>query len=380
MRLVFILLFFFPLSALIADDKPTMSLHGYMQQFEQIAFVDDADSVKLSSTFHNRLNFLAEWKEWTTRIEVRTRLMTGNQLLQPGFQPSGRTEAGLLHLNKDWVNKRGVAVNTHVERALLVYRKSHWEFSLGRQRVNWGMSSAWNPNDVFNSYNFLTIDDVERAGIDALRIHYDVRPFNSIELVVKQGDRMKDRVAALLSRGNHFGYDHQLFMGVDSIDLFAGGGWAGHIGKSGFAGEFTGYQPSRDTFHSRMLLHATVSLDRTFEHGWFISLSGYWNNHGVVKSVFSPLASFQQVSKKQLLPFRYTALMQISKQVNPRFAVRFGQLYTPTNNCWVSLPQMEYLISDNWSFDLAGQAFLGESGDVFRTQGNLFWIRVKGNF
>ena len=52
------------------------------------------------------------------------------------------------------------------------YRDNKINFRIGRQRINWGTTTIWNPNDIFNAYNFLDFDYEERPGMDGGKFQY----------------------------------------------------------------------------------------------------------------------------------------------------------------------------------------------------------------
>ena len=62
-----------------------------------------------------------------------------------------------------------------------------WELTLGRQRINWGVNLAFNPNDLFNAYSLIDFDYQERPGSDAIRFQYFTNELSSFETAVQFG-------------------------------------------------------------------------------------------------------------------------------------------------------------------------------------------------
>ena len=81
-----------------------------------------------------------------------------------------------------------VVFNTTIDRVFLEYNKNDWEVRVGRQRINWGINLAWNPNDVFNAYSFFDFDYEERPGSDAIRIRKYTGIASSVELAANITD------------------------------------------------------------------------------------------------------------------------------------------------------------------------------------------------
>ena len=99
--------------------------------------------------------------------------------------------------------------NSMIDRLWLKYQKDKIEISIGRQRVNWGVNTIWNNNDLFNAYNFIDFDYIERPGSDVVRFIYTGDNLSSFELVYMPNER-KGYALAGLYKLNSFGYDFQL--------------------------------------------------------------------------------------------------------------------------------------------------------------------------
>jgi len=134
-------------------------------------------------------------------------------------------------------------LNSTIDRALINYSKGKWDITLGRQRVNWGMNLVWNPNDIFNTYNFLDFDYEERPGSDALRVQYYLGDFSKIEVSAKKGRSKDDYIIAGMYKFNISSYDIQFITGVYQKDWMFGAGWAGNLKDAGFKGEISYFVP-----------------------------------------------------------------------------------------------------------------------------------------
>ncbi len=88
-----------------------------------------------------------------------------------------------------------------------------FQVTLGRQRINWGQTFVWNPNDIFNAYSYFDFDYIERPGSDAVRLQYFPSSSSVAEFAVKVDDE-NDITAAGLYRFNKWGYDIQFLAGL----------------------------------------------------------------------------------------------------------------------------------------------------------------------
>jgi len=124
-----------------------------------------------------------------------------------------------------------------IDRLYLDYTSGNWQFRVGRQRINWGINTAWNPNDIFNAYSFTDFDYEEKPGSDAILAKYYINYASSIEIAVKAFDDWEKAVAGMLFSWNQWNYDFQLLAGYMQNNLVGGGGWAGNLWNAGFKGE-----------------------------------------------------------------------------------------------------------------------------------------------
>ena len=366
----------------ILNKPSTVELRGYVKYMDQLSFIDKPDTGYLSSLIHNRLNF--KWtptKNWLFRIETRNRIFYGDQLKSNRtFMKTIGQDQGIIHLSKVWVDEYALGLHSIVDRSLVNYTNEHFDITVGRQRINWGLNIVWNPNDIFNTYNFFDFDYEERPGSDALRIQYNWKGFSGFEFAAKKGNSKDDQVAALLFRSNHLGYDYQCLAGIYNKELVLGIGWAGSIKDAGFKGEFSYFHPNKNLIDTVGVLNGSMSFDYSFKNGFYIHLSGYYNSIGNDKMNMMSTQNFFDVNPKQLLPFRFAGFFQMSKQINPLFTFGITNIYSPTNQTWVMIPNIHYSISSNWEVTLLGQSFFSDVNSVYRTLGNSIFLRFKCSF
>ena len=75
-----------------------------------------------------------------------------------------------------------------IDRLYLQWNDDSWQFKVGRQRINWGVNLAWNPNDIFNAYSLYDFDYEERPGTDALRFQKFIGYAGGYEIAIKIAD------------------------------------------------------------------------------------------------------------------------------------------------------------------------------------------------
>ena len=118
----------------------------------------------------------------------------------------------------------------------LVFRRTNSICGSGGSASIGAWPTAWNPNDIFNSYNLLDFDYEERPGADAVKMQYLINDLSNIEAAIANGPYNSATVAAKYSL-NRDEYDWQFLAGTYARRFTAGLGWSGNLGKAGFKGE-----------------------------------------------------------------------------------------------------------------------------------------------
>lgn len=217
---------------------------GYVKYMNTNQFVN-LDNIFTDNLIHNRLNFKYYPNDnWTFSFEMRNRIFYGENLeINPNFAPSIDLDNGVVDMSWNLVDEPVLLMNATIDRANIEYNRGKWNIRLGRQRINWGINLAWNPNDLFNAYNFVDFDYQERPGSDALRIQYYTGAMSQVELAHRPGSNWDETILTSRYKFNKAGYDFQFIGGNYRTDATLGLGWAGNIKSIGFKGEGTYFHP-----------------------------------------------------------------------------------------------------------------------------------------
>jgi len=360
---------------------PKFTLKGYVKYLEQVSFTGTATQLLTNQLIHNRLNFrYVPNDHLKLRLEVRNRLYYG-QLVQAdsSFASYVAAPTGTFNLSKNWVNQNSVLFNTTIDRASVEYTAGKWDVTLGRQRINWGISTVWTPNDIFNTFNYFDFDYEERPGTDAADIQYTLNSSSSLELAVSPGKTSGQDVEALMYRTNKWGYDFQFFSGVYQQDVTAGLGWAGSIKDAGFKGEVSWFTPYKQNTDNSAVA-ASLSVDYGFKNGIYVLLSGLYNSAGTDSIPNLLQFTNSTLSAKNIFPFKYTGFGEISYSFSPIFKGSLGLMYSPAGSALVILPTLTYSVADNWVLDFIGQSFFARSNGTYSALGNSVYLRIKWGF
>jgi hypothetical protein len=357
------------------------TVNGYVKYLEQLSFVSDITNLQTNDLIHNRLNFRYRPDDhFNFRLEIRNRIYYGEEVKNyPGFASLVAGSDGILNLSKNWVNKNALLFNSTIDRASAEYTSGKWDITLGRQRVNWGISTIWTPNDIFNTFNYFDFDYEERPGSDAARFQYAFTPSSSLDIAVSPGKTANQNTGAVMYHFNKWDYDFQVFSGIYQQNFTAGAGWAGNIKNAGFKGEISYFAPNRGIADSASV-EASLSVDYAFKNGIYVLVSGLYNRLGKDSLVNITQLTTSALSAKNIFPFRYTLFSEVSYAFTPILKASLGGMYSLSGNSLIILPTITCSIADNWALDLIGQSFYSQQKGSYHPFGNSIYLRLKWGF
>jgi hypothetical protein len=252
------------------------------------------------------------------------------------------------------------------------------QVTLGRQRINWGQTFVWNPNDVFNAYSFFDIDYPERPGGDAIRIQVFPDYTSAVEIAVK-ADYEDDITAAVLYRFNKWSYDFQVLAGyVNSEDFVAGAGWSGAFGSLSFRGEASWFQPERNFSDTAGTGLFTIGFDRILKNNSMFQVQAMYCNDPLDLTDFNSFYT-GSLSSKDLAFSRISLFGQFSLAATPLLNISLSAMWFPDLKGYFAGPSADYSVAGNLDFSLIWQHFSGTMGDE-KLRVNLGFLRLKYNF
>ncbi len=376
-----------------AQDESPWQLTGYLKHLasnsrvNQDYFPEDAresmDFNSFDQQLHNRFDLKYFKGSWTGAIGMRNRLFQGaSPGLGAAFTNALDDDPGLVDLSLVYWQNDEVILHTILDRLWLQYERERWNIRLGRQRINWGMTSIFNPNDLLNQYNFLDFDYEERPGADALRVQFFPDHFSQLEMALSMtNDQLQ--TAAILYRNNAYRYDFQIVTAYYDEQFTTGGAWAGSIGGLGFKGEANYYFENEN---QPAVLVAATDLDYVFRNGIYLSL-GYLFNQTAPEDLgvtaFSDLSAGQVLSPRNPYIYRNTGVLSLNYPFNPLISGTLTGMYSTSANSTIIFPSISYSLSTNWDLLLAGQFFLSDNEldeNKFGLFANAIFTRLKWSF
>jgi hypothetical protein len=320
---------------------------GYISVMPTRISLDQSDESFWDNVLHNRLNLSYDFSPKVIGVaQFRNRLIWGNTIkLIPGYPALINSDDGWLDMSYNIASNNSAILNMTVDRLWMDFFLGKLQIRAGRQRINWGQSMVWNPNDIFNAYSFFDLDYPEKPGIDGVRLQLFTGMASMAEGVFKI-DHKNRKTMALRYRFNAVRYDWQILGGrLNDSDWIAGLGWSGHVGDAGFYGESTLLMP--DEPHSDETLIMSTGIDYTFRNS--LMLRGemlYSSNLPDKVSGFSDFLS-GQASLRQLSVTRYTCFASIQYPLTPLFNGTLSTMFFPGSKAWYLGPSFEYSLNQN---------------------------------
>lgn len=380
MKTLLVLLFLSYRFTVLGQDSSALpqkfEVNGYVKNMQTLRFDKDFSTLTSGNLIHNRINF--KWKpsgKFTHVVEFRNRYFWGEDVkLTPNFASLLKNENEKINLQKVWINQPSMVLLSNVERLYSDYKTDKFNLRLGRQRINWGVTTTWNPNDIFNSYNFLDFDYEERSGVDAGKLSYIFNNGLQTELAYAKTGQENGNVLAIKSGINKWNYDFQLITGWYKNHATVGAGWAGAIKEAGFKGEIQYYFKNKD---STSHLNLSLEGDYLFKKGWYLNVGFLFNSKGINK----PLTNFNDlnltISPENLMPTQWNIIITTVKEINPLFSVNMSVLYAPGTNLLLLYPSFQYNLATNLDVNLIGQSFFTQLNHRFEAVNHQCFLRLK---
>ncbi len=347
---------------------------GYVKELGAFSLSNDLGTVRFDNIVHHRLE--TSWQlgsGFSMRADVRNRWISGYTARSiPEYGSLISTDPGAVDLSHNWIDRRGHIVNSSVDRLHGSWEGAAWEVHVGRQRLNWGKSMVWNPNDLFNTYSWLDFDYEERPGTDAVRIQHNWGFASSAELGYKIARDFDESVIAGMWRGNVGTYDLQGIAGYYAGDWVLGGGWSGYIESSGFRGETSLFLPDGT-------LTASVGGDHMLPSGVYVSGEVLYNG-GFSNQPGNEAALFQPPRADNLFIAKTGYFVNASASPHPLVSAGVGLMGSFTRSVHILIPQVSYSVAENLDFLVLAQLLRGSSLQGLTDTPNGVYLRLKWSY
>jgi len=362
--------------------KDIFAINGYVKYLNTTTVASKTNLIN-DNLLHNRINLKAYVGDFMDiKIEARTRVFYGETVkASPLMAAQISEDDGLIDMSWLILNNKSIIIHTKIDRASINIYKGKFDIKIGRQRINWGMTNIWNPNDLFNAYNFLDFDYEEKPGTDAIRVEYSTGDMSNLDFAYRPAKTLDKTTIALLYKFNKWNYDFQILGANYKKDLALGLGWAGAIKSVGFKGEATFFQDRKNFSIAKGTLATSLGLDYSFKDGVYANVGFLFNSNGINKVV--PITGGQilngQLSPKNLMPTKYSFFGQAQKSFGPAWTINISAIYGTGLHLFAIIPNISYNIKENWDIDLTAQSFFVQQR-IYKNIGNQISLRLRYSF
>jgi hypothetical protein len=358
----------------------SITLNGYVTTMQSVMFDSLSGPFMNENLIHNRLNFKGYLgKNVTFAAEFRNRLFTGD-LVRLGSYYSDLigTDNGLVDMSWNIVDEQSFLINSTLDRLWLDLHFNKFQITAGRQRINWGQTFVWNPNDIFNTYSFFDFDYIERPGSDAIRMQY-FPSYSSVAEIAIKVDNDRDLTIAGLYRFNKWGYDIQFLTGfVNGTDVIIGTGWSGTLGDISFRGEASWFDHYEDFPGDEGTFLITTGFDKIFKDNSMAQVQFMYCTTPLEMNDFNNFYS-GNLSAKDLAFSKFSAFGQGTWAVTPLLNITLSVMWFPDLSGYFAGPSLDYNLGENLDFSLLWQHFNAIiSGS--ETKINIGFLRLKYSF
>ena len=370
------------LTSYAQEEEPSkLVASGYLKSLQLVQFQDIKEDWFLDNIIHNRLNFKYYPNDkLKVSLEMRNRLFYGETVKNfPPYPDILGRDNGLVDMSWIPIEQRSFFLHVNIDRAFVEYMSGNWELRLGRQRINWGQTFVWNPNDVFNAYSFFDFDYEERPGSDAALVRYYTGVTSSAEIAIAFADSLENSRIAAKYQFNKWSYDFQFMAGKIARDWMLGFGWSGQLGTAGFKGEMTYLYPRKDEFYLQAALVATLAIDYTFKNQLNWQVETIFNSVGATDNP-GAFDFFGQLTTRNLSLAKFSFFSQVNYPITPLIRSGLAGIYSPNDGSYFWGPSFDLSLGDNLGFLLTGQFFGGGEGSQFGNAGSAIFTRLKWSF
>ncbi len=359
-------------------------LNGYVKYMGTATLPDVGDNL-FDNLVHQRFNF--EYRlnsNLRFNAGMRNRFIWGDSAENPYYSDYIGLDSGYVDLSKNWAEGERYVGNSQLDRLYIDWNNNNWQVTGGRFRINWAMTTVWNPNDVFNSYSIYDFDYEERPGTDALSLSRKLGFASRFDLVYSPNEEHHLNSYAVRYLFNVEQWDIQLLGGKARLDNFIGAGVAGDIRGGGLRAEVSYFDPTQDSWQDVNQVSALVS---SIEMDYSFGGQGHWAVKGSIMHNSNPQDPINAnaflslpLTAKTLSFTELTSYLDASFELSALSRVTLSTIYYQDGSYFLGLSN-NYSLANNWQLLGVVQYFDGDKDSLFsQSSSTLLFAQIKWSF
>ena len=278
-------------------------------------------------------------------------------------------------VNTTWLlaHGRNVAYNQSLYRAYVDIKKSDlFKVRVGRQQIPWGVAHFFTPTDIFNPYRPTQIETDEREGVDGVWANTGVfKKVADIEFVFTPNHEDHPNRLAFKLKRNILGYDSSVLGGKRDRDVFIGFDFSGNLFNAVLRGEGIFVNASDGKNYSQI----TLNSDYNFSHNVYGLLEYHFNGQGYTRRSRYDWSEYLS-GNITAMGRQYLAAI-LAKDITPLWRVELPVIWNLSDVSLVLMPEVNYLITDNWKWKCRASIFGGTQADEYGAPKNLYFSELQ---
>jgi hypothetical protein len=337
---------------------------------------DKANKVTEVFTERFRLNLKVDCTEYFSGyVSYDNQFRAGPYLNTGDFQLVNQSQRDRQAVNTSWLLAHGSSVRYEqsLYRAYVDFKDADlFKVRIGRQQIPWGVGHFFTPTDIFNPYRPTQIETEERQGVDGIFAETAVLDkLAKLEFVfTPHHENHPNRLAFKLKR-TILGYDSSLLGGQRDRDSFIGFDLSGNLGNAALRGEGIFFNAAEGPSYSQV----TVNMDYNFPSNIYGLLEYHFNGEGAYHRAQYDLASYFFGNATSLAKHYLGATLV--KDLTPLWRVETPVIMNLTDTSLVFMPEIKYLISENWNWKCKANIFAGAKADEYGAPKNLYFTELQ---
>ncbi len=342
-------------------------LNGYIT-YRLSSYWLDNSSDAIEQSLQQRFNY--EYRplpELRFNAAMRNRLVYGDTVEASGYAQWFGRDSGYANLSHNWLEEDKLIANSQFDRAYLTWHEGNWQVQGGRFRINWGMTTIWNPNDIFNTYSVYDTEYIERPGTDGVLVHHQLGFASGMEVAFSPAREPGDKRYAARYYFNYQGWDAQLIAGKSEQDRVVGLGFSGEIEGAGIRGESSYFSPDTEAESQQLssTLISSLEMDYSFssQRNWRVKI-GMLHTSSPQMPADSVSYLTQPLSSRTLSFTHLTGYAETGFDLTPLNRSTFTMIYYQDDSVYLNYTN-QYSLADNWQLSASVQHFDGPADSVF---------------
>ena len=314
-------------------------------------------------------------------VDYDHELRTGSYLDSLDYRLFGlREPSSYLDLDQTISTGNSYLYRHRLYRAWAAVETEEWTARFGRQRVAWGTGKIWNPTDVLNPFDPLTVERDERRGVDALYVRRGLGALGQGEAAWALGDSWPSSDLLGRLRGHAGSSDVSVMGGKlagSTSSWMAGGDFAANLFDGNLHGEWSYTEAVTRTSFWRAVIGYEYTLSSSFPWRWLRDLwilgEYYHNGNGETDP--------GRYQPARLLTGREIALGQdylglsLSRELHPLLTAEVHQILNLHDDSHFLNALLSWNALKNLYLTAGIERFAGSHRSEFGRAPNLFYLQ-----